>query len=149
MASSSSAGQDVSYLPDRRAGRSWLLIGWLLCVGAARSTRMFELMCLLLLCDRVSCCANGTVFMVCFAVDVSATLGVRENRFLIEIYFSLVSGEIEILNGLTSICFSWSRAAVGFCPRWLFSVLPFVWLCFVVCFLKLNFKSMSIVVDWS
>lgn len=125
------------------------MIGSLLCVGAARSTRMFELMCLLRLWDRVSCCANGTVFMVRFAVDVSATLGMSENIFSSKYIFSLVSGEIEILNGLMSICFSWSRAAVGFCLMWLFSVLLFVWLCFVVCFLMPDFKSMSIVVDWS
>lgn len=126
------------------------MIGSLLCVGAARSTRTFGLMCLLLLCDRVSCCANGTVFIVCFAVgDVSATLGMSENIFSSKYIFSLVSGEIEILNGLMSICFSWSRVAVVFCLRWLFSVLLFVWLCFVVCFLMPDFKSMSIVVDWS
>lgn len=103
MTSSIIAGQDVSwkqgistehrqswFQADRRQGRSWLLIGSLLCVGAARSTRTFELMCLLLLCDRVSCCANGTVFMVCFAVgDVSATLGMSENISSSKNIFSL------------------------------------------------------------
>lgn len=67
--------------------------------------------------------------MVRFAVDVSAALGMSESIFSSKYIFSLVSGEIDILFGLMSICFSWSRAAVGFCLTWLFSVLRF---CLVV-----------------